>query len=310
VIIPVAQTSIAVVANIPSACALKSEKGLTYAELNSLFAGTISKWSSLSNVASKAACEVAETGPIVRVVREDGSGTSFQFKNYLSVLETTEAASGPGKFGASCTTKKWSELRTTGEPNLTWPEATCNTGATALHRVSGGGALAEYVAATPNTIGYVAYSDAVAHNAKPLELQNATGKTITYAAPGKVPSGGTNPTEANCSSRVYTVPAAGRAGSGTGLGVDWSAVFGAAPTAGGTLYPLCTLTYDVAWNGYSTVGYTEGAKVGEAVHSYLGYVLNEGQSILGTLGYQTLPETVAAENNVLGAAKLALSKVN
>jgi ABC-type phosphate transport system substrate-binding protein len=316
VIIPVAQTSISVVANIPQA-KCKPTGGINYADLTKLFAGTITKWSQISTV-NKAECEAAEaseSGAITRVVREDGSGTSYQFKNYLNILATTLSGVGPGsvKISTTCETKTWEQLEETTAPNLTWPQNTgeggCQTGLSPLVRKKGGGGVAEYVAATKNTIGYASYSDAFAKKATSLSLQNGTGKSgATYAVPGIVPTGGTEATEANCSTRTYTV--ASGAFTGEGLEKDWSKVFGAVPSIGGTAYPLCTLTYDLAWKGYAGAGYTEGAKVGAAVHAYIGYELGEGQAVLGQNGYAKLPETAEESHNVLGAAKFALASVN
>lgn len=315
VIIPVAQTSIAIVANIPQA-KCKPTGGVNYADLTKLFAGTITKWSQLSTV-NKTECEAAEaseSGAITRVVREDGSGTSYQFKNYLNVLATTLGGVGPGsvKVEGVCGTKTWEELEPTTAPNLAWPQNTaeggCQTGLSPLVRKSGGGGVAAYVAATKNTIGYASYSDARAKGAGSLNLQNGTSKSgATFAAPGIVPTGGTEPTEASCSTRTYTVPSG--AFSGEGLEKDWSKVFGAVPSIGGTAYPLCTLTFDLAWKGYAGAGYSEGASVGSAVKAYLGYELGEGQSILGQNGYAKLPETTEESHNVLGAAKVARAAV-
>lgn len=313
VIIPVAQTSIAVIANKPAACGLTG--GITWANLNGLFNGTIKHWSQLSTITSKSLCESAEAGAqITRIVREDGSGTTFQFKNYLAELEGLAGAK-PGKalINGACTEKNskgetltWKDLRPNPTLNLAWPESNCNGEVTTVKRASGGGKVVTEVAATSNSIGYAAYSD-VFHNsatasAVALENGNEVGVGPTYALPGQ----GSGAKEANCGSRTYTVPAAGRKADGTGLEVDWSEVFGAKPEIG-TSYPLCTLTFDLSWNDFSTVGY--GAHVGEAVHNYLAYELGEGQSVLPQQGYQKLPSPAADANNVLGAAELALTKV-
>jgi ABC-type phosphate transport system substrate-binding protein len=308
VIIPVAQTSIAVVANKPANCGLTG--GITWANLNELFAGKIKHWSQLSTITNKTACETAEAGAsITRIVRKDGSGTTYQFKNYLSELEAAPiSASGPGKVlvGGVCTTETWSALRPNPTFNLLWPEAGCNTGVTTVETAEGGGGVVNAVLAKSNSIGYAAYSDVVGHsaisNALSLENANEVGVGPTYALPGQ----GTGSKEANCGSRTYTVPTTGRKTGGTGLEVDWSTVFGANPEIA-TSYPLCTLTYELSWNGFSTAGYA--AHYGTAVHNYLAYELGEGQSVLPEKGYQKLPSPAANANNVLGAAELALTKV-
>jgi ABC-type phosphate transport system substrate-binding protein len=319
VVLPVAQTSIAIVANKPSACVITN--GITYTDLNKLFNGELKKWSEISTMsaANKEACAKVETGNITRVVRKDGSGTTYQFKNYLGELHSSQGAAEPGKVevAGSCVTKNWDELRPNATLNLVWPESNCNTGVTNVERVEGGGGVVNFVKANANTIGYAAYSDVFTNgavaNAVPLENKHAA--VNTFAKPGKVPTGGTEESEANCGSRTYEVPS--NAFSNGGLGVDWSEVFGANPSISGTEYPLCTLTFDIGWNGYSGITGTGGTKyaanVGSAVAAYFGYELGtgstEGQTILGKHGYEKLPTTTENKNNVLGAANVALGSV-
>jgi ABC-type phosphate transport system substrate-binding protein len=325
VIIPVAQTSIAVVANVPSGCEIV--KGITWKDLNKVFAGTIKQWSELETDNGNAACNAN----ITRVVREDGSGTSFQFKNYLSTLETTKSAVGPGEVEVNatapkCATKNWAEIRNNGgtpNVNLAWPESKHLVGGVTVGcaaegtlspvtKQSGGGNLVTFVKETPNTIGYAAYSDVLAKGAtsKAVSLQNSETEGKHYGAPGA----GTESKEANCGGRLYTVPS-----STTGLEVDWSGVFGAKPNIGfekgNTFYPLCTLTYDLSWHGttsgYTTAGYTNGAATAAAVKGYLlNYVLEEeeGQKALKSKGYQALPHEAGSQ--VLAAAKLAAGNIN
>jgi ABC-type phosphate transport system substrate-binding protein len=325
VIIPVAQTSIAIVANKPASCEL--EGGITWTDLNGLFNGTIKKWASLSTIkaAKKAECETAQgSASITRVVRKDGSGTTYQFKNSLSELEVGEGGAAPGAvlIEGKCVSEMknekgetkpntWKELRPNPTLNLLWPESGCNSGRTAVEKVEGGGGVVKFVKANANTIGYAAYSDVFANtataNAQPLQNSHSATKGNTFAAPGT----GTSLAEANCGSRPYVVPTNGQVGgSNTGLEVDWSEVFGANPTIG-TGYPLCTLTFDLSWKNYAGIGGSYTATTGSAVHKYLEYVLSltEGQAKLNTEGYEALPHPSAAANNVLGAAQLSLGQV-
>jgi ABC-type phosphate transport system substrate-binding protein len=318
VIVPVAQTTIAVVANMPEACALTAGKGLTYADLNALFAGTLKKWSSISTVANAKACEEAETGEITRVVRLDGSGTTYQFKNYLQAL-VAKGGAAPGKIKTSkagvepivCTTKSWGEIRANEgtpeatQPNTSWPESDCNSGVSTVVKKEGGGGVASYVAANANTIGYAALPDAKAKSAKFLLLQDGTtGKAAepTYGSPVAKNGSGVETTEANCASHTYTLPS----GTAGGVEVDWSTTFGAVPTIGSPFYPLCTLTFDLSFKGYAGAGITGGAATGSAVKDYIAnYILGAtlGQKVLAEHYYQALPA------NVLGAAETAASKI-
>lgn len=333
VIVPVAQTSIAVVANLPSGCSFTG--GITWKGLNKIFSGTVKKWSEVENATG---CGSSE---ITRVVREDGSGTTFGFKSYLSTLEATKSAVGAGSVETGvpthgvapvCATKKWGEIRNNGGSpnlNLNWPENLhtttvggqsveegCFTAGTLspLVRANGGGGVVTTVKATPGAIGYAAYSDVVANTdiSQAQKLENLSSEGVNkYAAPGT----GTETKEANCGGRQYTVPT-----SSTGLEVDWSAVLGNNPNIGlekpGTFYPLCTLTFDLSWHGatsgYTNAGYgAHSVEIGNAVRKYIASeVLEGGQSLLNESGYQTLPSSGGASHEVLAAAKLAASKIN
>lgn len=309
VIVPVAETSIAVVVNPPANCEFVSKKGISWTQLNRIFNGTLKTWEGLKPNVTGTGC--TSSAPITRVVREDGSGTTYQFKNYLSALETEHAAAGPG-----CGLGTWASLEAIGaeeKPNITWPKTGCEAGVelSAVVAVKGGGGVAETVQKNPGYIGYAALPDAKSKGAAQALLQDKTteGEAV-YAAPAAA-SGESS----NCGSRTYTVPAAvgsepgGREGE-SGVAVNWSKVFGASPAVGGGLYPLCTLTYAVAWNNYKEAGYgsTEGPMKAKNVKAYLEYVLGSGQSI--GKWYQALPQPGITANNVLGAAKLSVEQIS
>jgi ABC-type phosphate transport system substrate-binding protein len=291
VIVPVAQTAIAVIANLPANCEI--EGGITYKDLNKLFNGTLKEWIGLETDNGNSACKAE----ITRVVRAEGSGTTYQFKNYLGLLEESFGAAGPG-----CTLKPWKELREIGtgeEPNITWPKCVGTT--PLVTAVGGGGGVAEKVAETENTIGYAALPDAKAKGADVVSLQdaNSVGK---YGAPEEA-----GKEVANCGSRSYVVPPGAREIGGTGIAVDWSGVFGAAPTVGGGSYPLCALTYDIGWNETKAAGYAGGT--GEVVKEYLAYVLGEGQTAINSHYYAKLPNPEAEANDVLKAAEFSRTKI-
>jgi ABC-type phosphate transport system substrate-binding protein len=315
-VIPVAETAIAVVINPPVNCSLKtgSTHGISYAQLNQIFGGAgITTWNQLAvaNVVEGEGC----TGSIVRVVRAESSGTTYQFKNYLGVLEETQSAEGMpcalAGFNESGQTPEvttaWKSMKLIGNrggPNIVWPEPSNCEGTTEVVRRKGGGAVAEYVAANDGTIGYAALPDAEANGAEVAQLQDVTA-AVKYAGPVKAST-----TESNCGTRVYNVPTPGREGE-SGEAVNWSQVFGASPTVGNNLYPLCTLTYDVAWRSYSAAGYgANAAKIAATAKSYMRYVLGtKGQNVLIEHFYQKLPSGSPPLNNVLAAAELATSKI-
>lgn len=302
VIFPVAQTAIAIVVHLPSGCEING--GITWTDLNKVFAGTITHWNELSTDNGNAACSAA----IERVVRSEGSGTTFQFKNYLSVLETGHSGEGPG-----CSLGTWAALRPienaeTGAPNTTWPSC---SGRSPIHAAAGGGAVAEYVKNNVDTIGYAALPDARGKGATTVPLQNGTELgSPSYGTPEEGEALEEGNEKANCGSRVYEVPAEGRKeGSNTGIAVDWSSTFGAVPTIGGEFFPLCTLTFDVGWTNYEAAGYGIGsnATLKPIVHDYLAnYVLgSEGQANITGHYYAPLPHPAEKKFNVLEASQFA-----
>jgi ABC-type phosphate transport system substrate-binding protein len=289
VIVPVSQTSIAVIVHPPTGCTLSK---ITWADLNKVFGGNgIKKWSEFSTSSGGAAC----AKPITRVVREEGSGVSYQFKWYLSALEEQEGAEGlPCLTGGSLT--RWKELTLIDaftDTNRVWPQC---TGGTSVVVTAGDNAEAKKVVNTEGAIGYASLPNAKAQGATTVSLQNGiVSGTPIYATPGT-----TSGNSANCGLTKYTVPALGRRpppGTGTGIAVDWSQVFGGYPAIGGTYYPLCTLAFDIGWTDYTDPGYGHGVEVGEIVKDYLDrYVVppTEGQADIAGKWYAEMPSNVQA----------------
>jgi ABC-type phosphate transport system substrate-binding protein len=321
VILPVSQTAIAVMVHLPAGCTLS---GITWADLNKVWGGaSITKWSQFSTIGNKATCEATEKSEkeaaetkakgegkgkaeqeaagvaamsITRVVRAEGSGTTLQFKNYLQALHTT---AGIGAEKLPCVTEgteEWEGLEAIGtgeKPNTVWPK--CTAGSTSLVTAAGGGAVAEKVDLSENAIGYAALPDAEAHlthGASLAKLENGTpGGIAHFESPAN-----TATNNARCENARYTVPTNGiRAIGHTGLAVDWSTVFGAAPKIMGTEYPLCTLTYVTAWNEYKEAKY---GVTHEAIERLVGdYIMNYviqsaaglGQSAISGQWYAPLP---------------------
>jgi ABC-type phosphate transport system substrate-binding protein len=295
-VIPVAQTAIAVIARPPTGCTVGK---ITNPDLEKVFRGTFTTWSQIST--AEGSCG----GPITRVVRADGSGTTYQFKNYLSLANPSSLP---------CVAKTWKELgpitnTVTGKPNVLWPESCTGTTLSSIVRPVGAGGAEEVKAvnATAGSIGYAALPDAEAnHAAAILNLGNngqKAAESATYASPVGAPG------TANCNAAVYQVPAEGLK-VGTGLNVDWSKSFGANASIGGTAYPLCALTYDLAFNGYQLAGFLQKQEV--TVHDYLReFVTAMGQGRLEASGayYSPLPTSTKGANDVLGAARYASGKI-
>jgi ABC-type phosphate transport system substrate-binding protein len=290
-VIPVAQTAIAILAHLPAGCTLE---GISNSNLAGVFEGRISSWSKVSGATGTC------SSPITRVVRKDGSGTTYQLKNYLYQLDKSALACTPGT--------TWQELEPIGsgdKPNVSWPE-TCEAkslGAVVRPAAAGGVEEVKEVNATAGSIGYAALPDAEANIAPGttiLALQNNAQKSAVNLAKAAGPG-----ETANCGGTSYT---------GFKLGasrdVDWSGVFGAKPGIEGSSYPLCTLTYVLALHGYGSAGFSQGVE--QTVRDYLnGYVVQAaGQVAVSGHYYSPLPTSGEERLDVLGAARRAAASIS
>ncbi len=293
--IPVAQTSISIIANPPAGCTVQ---GITNNQLERVFRGVIKSWSELET--AEGTCG----SPIVRVVRSDASTVTAQFKNYLARMYASVLP---------CSTESWLESRaiadeTTGTPNTRWP-LSCKGQQLSVVVPSGfsNGAPVNKVNEIEGSIGYAPTPEAQEFGAAvSLAVQN-NGKLPASEATFALPTAGG---EANCVGTQYEVPVGARQKSGEpGVNIDWSGVFAAHPAVGGETYPLCMLTYDLAFRGYKAVGISFAKET--TVREYLnGYVVSPaGQEALESSPYAPLPSASDSSNNVLGAAKFAANKI-
>jgi ABC-type phosphate transport system substrate-binding protein len=260
------------------------------------------------------------TAPIFRIARFDTSGTTFNFKAYLSLLPSSSEDGG---------TKLWKEGEV-GSTNTAWPiESAGKTGipvevpaseecTTAVSpnqicraKKEGGGSLAAAVKATDGSIGYLDVATArkegftVEISKKddtywlPLEAINPNVAepskrvdTGVFYEPTLHPEAHFSTTSvlekgANCEEADYrgipTTPADPTLG-------DWS---NAIATGGGT-YPVCAITYDLAFDDDATVYGTQAPEEERArtVKEYLTSVVSvPGQADLKEFDYGTLPNT-------------------
>ena len=286
VVVPVAQTAISIVVNPPANCTVTR---ITNAQLEEVFRGKKETW---EGIGAGAGC----TGTITRVVRSEGSGTTFQFKNYLNAING----------GVLCGGKTWAQTEPivgSGGPNVEWPEC----GKMAPETASGSGAVAETVKSMSGRIGYAALPDVKARGASAIEVQNGiSGGKNTFAPPGTEEAEGKG--NANCKNALYDVPAQAQT-TGTGLDVDWSGVFGGNPTIGSG-YSICALTYILAWDNYVTAGFVteEAETTGVNVKEYA-QVIVEGSLGTSKRWYAALPEAAEATRNVADAAKYAAGQI-
>lgn len=315
-VIPVAQTAIGIVVNPPTGCEIEE---ITNKQLESVMRGNIKIWNKIQT-ATGAGCTNA---PITRVVRAEGSGTTYQTKNYLSLINNAALACTEGG-------KTWKQLEEIGAgeaPNITWPEngvGGCSaTAVSPILRGAGGGGVVKKVNVTEGSIGYAALPDIEKNKGNGenphgdtnwVKLQN-NGVSNKLAIAQMVSPLEEVENSAECTHTQYVVPTTARVGVANPANSDWSQVFGANPNIAGAsgnaeAYPLCTLTYDVSLTEYSKAGFSEASEI--TAKDYLAnYVTaTEGQEALekGGKWYAPLPEG-ATPNNVLGAARLAASKI-
>src|SRR5262249_35918786 len=120
--------------------------------------GRIKVWSKVET-ASGAGCVEA---PITRVVRKEGSGTTFGLKDYLLHINEGTLPCTPS---AGQTWRSLEEIgAAAGEaPNTVWPENSSASGClgqvSAVVRAEGGGGVVRTVNVTNGSIGYAALPD-------------------------------------------------------------------------------------------------------------------------------------------------------
>lgn len=291
-VVPVAQSAIALIANPPAGCTITSIKRQA---LERVLRGTKKTWGDIGTASGSC------NSPITRVVPSEISGVSYQVKHYLSLVDGGELV---------CTTapgNTWAALQSS-SLNSTWPEA-CK-GHKGLTVVKHTGDEVGTVNANPGSIGFAGLAEA--------ETAKAGATTVLALENGTKPKGGATfaspaiGAQSNCGAATYAVPAEAQVGAGSGLDVDWSSVYGSSLES--TTYPLCTLTFDVALQGYGFAGFTVADAV--SVKDYLFWYLLEGkpsgEEELVSAGkwYAALPATGSAATDVLKAARFTASKIH
>jgi ABC-type phosphate transport system substrate-binding protein len=276
--------------------------------------------------------ECANT-PIIRIVRFDTSGTTYNFKAYLSLLPSPGNDGGPalwtsGPVGANNTEWPIASVSNLEVPHTVNGSSEC---VEAVHickaAAEGGGSLATAVEKTNGSIGYLDLATArekhydmtpnpsgepgkvgfkETENDRfywiPLQTINPTkGNEVgaNYVEPTSDPTAHFNPIGgstkgANCSGADYrgipTTP------SDPTLG-DWSEAI----ATGGSTYPVCAITYDLAFDDDAPVyGNTQQEQEkARTVKDYLTAVVNNSGG-LKAFDYATLPLALVqdAQNGV------------
>jgi hypothetical protein len=328
--IPVAQAAIAIAVHLPAGCTISpldaAPTGDRFAILNKNLeaaffnGGGAPTWSTL--LPNSPTC----VGPVTRIVRYDQANGTFQTMQYLAQLN---AADNPAWIAASNAFQPASWPNNASNivyggttPGDTAP-AVCLGGLGGVPPVppaaetpaeiadcNGAGHVVQAVLDTPGSIGY---ADLITQHARGLQLtkgsnsfwapvqNNGTGtKGATFADPNAAAAGylSGNPTGgSNCASATYTPPG----------GVDptlnsWQGVIGSNPNTAN--YPLCTLTYELAWDDAARA-YGPALPVDarqRTVKDYLTYITAnglppDGQNILRSLDYDKVPPPILALSN-------------
>jgi ABC-type phosphate transport system substrate-binding protein len=290
----------------------------------------------------KDAAYTCYSAPIFRIARFDTSGTSFNFKAYLSLLPSFKEDGGTalwkeGQVGSTNTAWPLASAQATGEPSevpktagekvknekneeVTGGEANECTLAISPNQIcranaEGGGSLSNAVIATDGSIGYL---DLATAREKGYTIE-VKAKDDTYWLPLQAinpsvsepsqrvvnPTSFYEPTEepvshivesgkekgakgANCSEADFR--GWPTTGSDPTLG-DWSKAI----ATGGKTYPVCALTYDLAFDDDSSVYGTQAPEeaVARTVKDYLTAATSPlGQGNLPRYDYGLLPLAV------------------
>jgi phosphate transport system substrate-binding protein len=118
--------------------------------LAAIFMGKITKWNDPTLVALNQGASLPDA-PIAVVHRSEGSGTTYNFTAYLTKVSPEWAS----KFGSA--------------KSVNWPVGT---------GTEGNQNVANMVINTPNSIGYVEYGYALAHNMRIATLHSSQGTTV------------------------------------------------------------------------------------------------------------------------------------
>jgi ABC-type phosphate transport system substrate-binding protein len=275
VVTPVLQAAVAVIITPPANCALPTAAGaprIDNVKLEQAFDGSATTWSAIGATGSGCSAQ------LTRAVRSDSSGTTYQFKHYLDVIDSSNSPT-------------WKSLQTAAN-NTTWP-----TGSVTPVTGSGGGGVVSAVNATSGSIGYANLADVKAAGSPPaiVSVQNdGTGAASSWVSP-------VAGTDANCTTADYTNangnPNTTAAPTSSAVNQDWSEVYGSDPDTASLNgdYPICGLTFDIGADD-ATGTAVLGAAPQDVVEDFLRYVVDSsgGQAAITGSYYRALPSAIQA----------------
>jgi ABC-type phosphate transport system substrate-binding protein len=298
---PVAGSGVAPMTNLTSVtCGGKeppTSLNFTGRELSRIFGGNAATWNDAELVASNPGVAPAGlegcTGAITRVVRQDTSGTTNIFKQYLIKVDDERA-------GATCAAgEKWSGKYFT--TNTEWPgkqkpgeEGTCSAITTGAK--SGNG---EEIAKLKETVGGIGYADLNEAEGSTLllpNIQNATKTSFQPPAIGKA---------ANCDLKKLEAPPGLTASEAVGLNEknNWANNNDTVNKTGnhenatnlGEKFPICGITFMLVYKGLGTTALSNPisrltADQRRTLYSYSTFILSSAaQELLGSSFYAPLP---------------------
>jgi phosphate transport system substrate-binding protein len=254
------------------------EKGLKLSGpiLADIFRGTITTWNDP---------RIAELNPdlqlpsenIVVVHRSDGSGTTFVWTSYLSLISP-----------------EWSQTVGTGK-SVQWP---VGLGAPGNEGVS------STISSTPNSIGYVELAYALTTNMDYASIENSAGNFVEpslnsteSAVEAAVLSGGTNANTSSSDNSTGTSNATGTQNM-TSInlpagGESWENV-SLLNASGANSYPIASFSYLLLYQDLSTnIDSMERAR---ALVDFIQWAITDGQQFASPLQYVPLPDSVVQHN--------------
>jgi ABC-type phosphate transport system substrate-binding protein len=308
--LPVAQFALTVYVNLPTGCTATSTAStgrlaLTDADLQGIYAGTITKWGEIVGGGDALSpVSPCDEDPITAVIRKEKAGTTNVLKKYLGLINTGTLTTASGS-------ETWDEL-SEGSLNTVWPTALNVIKTT----VEGDANEAETVAANPGSIGYSNLAELRVTNLFSgtgngagtakfwTEIENShkgSGKKekVTFQDPASDGDAATAGS-ANCGKTVYTngkEPFPPPSVTST-----WNQVT-TSITLKEKTYSLCDFTYVLAFTKYSLLAGTSEAEA-TTVNDYLRFVSAkaDGQKLLAGNDYLGVPKDVIAKLEAGAAA--------
>jgi ABC-type phosphate transport system substrate-binding protein len=284
--IPIAITAVVPIVHFPAGCAIPAKEAtgdgrftISNAELEKAYAGEVATWGELLPDI-EASCAAI---PLKRVVPGGSDGTTYVFKQWLNTANSSRG---------------WNSLGNTEWPNDSGATATVRSAsndsgeARAVAEINGSIGLSSLPSARERRFGRFNPSNPAYEKSGLFWLSAANGAGEQVEPTSDPESGADNVRGANCDDPTFNyVPS----GYDTTVTPIWRTITAAGSKTG---WPICTLTYFLAWDDASTVyGNTEAAESRQrTVKDFLAYALGSaGQELVQELDYSPLPATLLAD---------------